>query len=180
MKATYLFNPFRYIAGWKSLVIGWAVILLAACLACPGKTHFDGIIDAHVGVAAPLIFFVLDGFLAWALTVIFFYPAALIFSGSGVRLIDISGTMALSRAPMVFLACIFLAMPPLKDIHQIKDIHDIDNSVLTIWMIALMYNAFTVSSNLKGKPAIWIFIVTLVIAEIASKFILSILPIYTH
>ncbi len=75
---------------------------------------------------------------------------------------------------MALAACLFLAMPPLKDINQIKDIHDIDADVLlislgalicTIWMIALMINAILrVSANLKGKRAVWIFIVTLVIA----------------
>src|SRR5450631_2527557 len=180
MKTTYLFNPFKYIAGWKALAIGWAIMLLAGCIAWFGKMHFNGIIDAHTGIPGSFVIFVLDGFIAWALTVIFFYTAALLFSGSTVRLIDVGGTMALARMPMLFVACLFLAMPPIKDIRLIKDIHDIDTSVLfislgalvfTIWMIALMYNAFTVSSNLKGKRAIWIFIVTLVIAEIASQFI---------
>lgn len=180
MKDNYLFTPFRYIAGWKALVIGWLIMFLTAGIAYTGRTHFDGIIDVHAGMPAPFWSFVLDAFIAWALTVLFFYGASLIFSASAVRLVDIAGTMALARAPMALAACLFLAMPPLKDIRQIKDIHDIDSSVLlislgvlvcTIWMIALMINAFYVSANLKGKRAVWIFIVTLIIAEIVSKIL---------
>jgi hypothetical protein len=187
MKTTYMFNPFKYIAGGKALAVGWGIMLLTTGIAYAGTTHFDGVIDAHTGIAAPFMIFVLDGFIAWALTVIFFYASALLFSASAVRLIDIAGTMALARAPMALVACLLLAMPPLGDIHQRKDIHDIGSGVLlislgalvlTIWMIVLMYNAFTVSANLKGKQAIWIFIVTLVIAEIASKLIFN--PIFQH
>jgi hypothetical protein len=187
MRTTWLFNPFKFIAGWKALVVGWAIMLLTAGIAFLGKTHFNGVIDAHTGIPAPFFIFVLDGFIAWALTVIFFYGSALLFSGSSTRLIDVAGTMALARAPMLIVAFLFLAMPPLKDIRQIRDIHDIDSMVLfislgalvfTIWMIALMYHAFTVSTNMKGRKAIWVFIVTLVIAEIASQFIFY--PLYQY
>ncbi len=72
MKKNYLFNPFTYIAGWKALAIGWAIMLLTACMAYIGRTHFDGIIDVHAGLPAPFWAFVLDAFIAWALTVLFF------------------------------------------------------------------------------------------------------------
>jgi hypothetical protein len=41
-----------------------------------------------------------------------------------------------------------------------------------IWMIALMYNAYTVSCHLKGARAVISFIVALLVAEIVSKVIL--------
>ena len=187
MTTTYLFNPFKYIAGWKALAIGWAIMLVTACIAWYGKTHFNGVIDAHYGIAAPFVMYVFDAAIAWAFPVILFYAAALIFSGSSVRLIDMAGTMALARAPMIFVALLFLAMPPVKSIRQINDIHDIGAGILlisvgavifTIWVVALMYRAFSVSANLKGNRAVWIFVVTLAMAETASQFVFY--PIYQH
>jgi hypothetical protein len=50
--------------------------------------------------------------------------------------------------------------------------------IFTIWLVALMYRAFTVSANLRGSRATWVFIVTLAIAEILSQFVFY--PIYQH
>lgn len=188
MKTTaYLFNPFKYIAGWKALGLGWVIMLITACIAWHGKTHFNGVIDAHYGLAAPFRMYVFDAAIAWAFTVVCFYMAALLFSGSSVRLIDMAGTMALARAPMLFVALLFLAMPPANDMRQVKTIYDIGAGVLlltfaalvfTAWSVALMYRAFTVSANLKGSRAAWVFFVTLAIAEVLSQFIFF--PIYRH
>ena len=52
MKDNYLFTPFRYIAGWKALAIGWLIMFLTAAIAYVGRTHFDGIIDVHAGMHA--------------------------------------------------------------------------------------------------------------------------------
>jgi hypothetical protein len=187
MKTTYLFNPFKYIAGWKALALGWAIMLITACIAWYGKTHFNGVIDAHYGLAAPFRIYVFDAAIAWALAVACFYAAALIFSGSSVRLIDMAGTMALARAPMIFVALLFLAMPPANHLLRAKNSYDIGAGplllsvaavVFIVWLVALMYRAFTVSANLKGSRAAWIFFVTLAIAEVLSQFIFF--PLYRH
>jgi hypothetical protein len=187
MKITTLFNPFKFIAGSKALVVGWAIMLVTACIAWVSRTHFNGVIDAHYGLAAPFYVYLLDAAVAWVFATTFFYMAALLFSGSSTRLIDMAGTMALARAPMIFVALLFLAMPPLQPIRQIKSINDIDSGVLfvslgaivfTIWMIALMYHAFTVSANMKGGKAAWVFIVTLALAEATSLFVFY--PLYRH
>ena len=41
--------------------------------------------------------------------------------------------------------------------------------LMIIWMVALMYKAYTVSCNIKGPKAIVTFIVSLIGAEIFSK-----------
>jgi hypothetical protein len=43
----WLFNPFKYIAGSKALLIGWTVMLATAGVAFLSKTQFDGVIDVH-------------------------------------------------------------------------------------------------------------------------------------
>ncbi len=42
----WLFNPFKYIAGAKALLIGLALMLATAVIASFSLTHFDGVIDA--------------------------------------------------------------------------------------------------------------------------------------
>jgi cytochrome c oxidase assembly factor CtaG len=44
---------------------------------------------------------------------------------------------------------------------------------LTIWMIALMYNAFKVSTNMKGSKSVIIFIVGLVVSIVITTLITS-------
>jgi uncharacterized membrane protein len=49
-----------------------------------------------------------------------------------------------------------------------------------IWMITLMYNAFTVSFNLKGTKAIAGFIGGLILAEIVSILLNQLLQHNIH
>lgn len=184
MTTTTLFNPYKYIAGWKALAIGWTIILVTACIASRSNTHFDGILDAHSGLVTPFAWYLFDPFVAWALAMVIFYLAALLFSGSSVRLIDIAGTMALARAPMIFAALILLALPAIPPIRSANDLHNISGSfiliaiaasVFSIWMIVLMYNAFSVSANLKGNKAGLVFAAALILAEILSKILFYLL-----
>jgi hypothetical protein len=68
-----LFNPFKYVAGLKALLIGLLVMLIIAVVAFFSKTHFDGIIDAHTGHILPFYWYLLEPLLAWIGTVIPFY-----------------------------------------------------------------------------------------------------------
>ena len=43
---------------------------------------------------------------------------------------------------------------------------------MTIWMIALMYKAYTVSCNVKGAKVVTTFILSLILAEILSKVLI--------
>ncbi len=44
--------------------------------------------------------------------------------------------------------------------------------LMIIWMVALMYKAYTVSCNLKGAKAVVTFIISLILAEIVSKILI--------
>ena len=178
----WLFNPFVYLAGEKALVIGWAVMLASAIIGYYSKTHFDGVIDVHTGHASPMYAYFYETLIDWALPVIIFYIAGLIFSKSSIRLIDLAGTLALARWVMIFpvitgFGVHLPATPPttINEMTKILTPSVIALGLLTllfgIWMIALMYNAFTTSCNLRGSKAILSFIGGLLIAEVISKFI---------
>jgi uncharacterized membrane protein len=153
MKVKWLINPFERIAGWQALLIGVAVMALTAVVGKVTGVAFDGVLDVHAGATFGLTAsFAMQGvnFLALFLTM---WLSGVCFSKSRLRAIDVAGTTALARAPMLLLAVVcFLPVAP-------ESIFDITRTVIfvtvclpfIVWMVALMYNAYTVSCHLKGK-----------------------------
>ncbi|MVN20847.1 hypothetical protein [Mucilaginibacter arboris] len=178
----WLFNPFIYVAGWQALGLGLLLMAITCVIAFFSQTHFDGGIDVHFGAGFPLLVCALEQLNAWLSTVIVFSAAGFILSKSAIRIIDIAGTMALARVPMI-LAAVIGFVPAL---HQVDLNHISANFLIwsliallfSIWMIALMYNAFTVSCNVKGNKAVVGFIVSIILAEILSK--IMIVQVYHH
>ncbi len=173
----FLFNPFLRFAGAKAILIGLPIMLLSALIGYFQRCHFDGAIDVHIGAEQPMWFYFFEVGVDWACLSLFFYFAALIVSKSKIRFIDFVGTTALARFPMLFVALFAFLPSNLKpeNIHDIKA-NDILFIIVTlsfsIWMIALLYNAYTVSSNTKGAKATVSFIAAFIAAEVVSKFII--------
>ena len=173
MKTKLLINPFERIAGWQAFVAGVAVMMLTAVVGKINQVAFDGVLDVHpLALLDYLASFAMQAvvFLALFLTM---WLAGVCFSKTGLRAIDVAGTIALSRAPMLLLAVIcFLPVTPAV-------LHDIPRMVIfsiicvpfIIWTIALMYSAYTVSCHLKGVRAVVSFIGALLVAEIISKVV---------
>jgi len=176
----WLFNPFVYIAGARALVVGCIVMLLTAVIGFYSHTHFDGVIDLHFGKVSPLSYHLLEQLIDWACIVIVFFIAGKIFSRSSIRFVDVAGTLAFARWVLVFPTLIGFAInAPATLPHDTNEIlklvtpamicYGLVSLVFIIWMIALMYNAFTISCNLKGGKATGVFIAALLAAEILSK-----------
>ena len=192
----WLFNPFRFIAGFKTLLLGLAIILISAFVGSFSNTHFDGVLDVHTGLKAPLWLFFAEGLIDWVCMVIPLFFFGLIVSRSSFRTIDVFGTQALARWPYLITAVVMLPDANQRVIAYIMSkliqtapavaISYIDVFIfvfamilailMLIWMVALMYRAYAVSCNVKGTGAIITFIVSLIGAEVLSKFaILSLL-----
>jgi hypothetical protein len=185
----WLFNPFRFMAGFKALLLGLTIILISGLAGSFSNTHFDGVLDVHTGRSAPIWFFLVEGLIDWiclAVPLLFF---GLIVSRSSFRVIDVLGTQALARWPYLIAA---LAMLPnanrrvleyiMSKVTQAAPAVTLNSAdvfifgfamilllIMTIWMVALMYRAYTVSCNIKGAGAIVTFIVSLIVAEVLSK-----------
>ncbi len=101
----WVFNPFRFIAGFKALLLGLAIILISAFIGSLSNTHFDGVIDVHTGAAAPMWFFLAEGVINWVCMVIPLFFFGLIVSRSAFRMIDVLGTQALARWPYSDYRC---------------------------------------------------------------------------
>jgi hypothetical protein len=192
----WLFNPFRFIAGFKALLLGLAIILISGFVGSFGNTHFDGVLDTHIGLEAPLWLFLAEGIINWVCMVVPLFFFGLIVSRSSFRTIDVLGTQALARWPYLITALVMLpganqrvAMYIMSKLTQTAPAAAISSTdvfvfvfamilaiLMLIWMVALMYRAYVVSCNIKGAGAIIAFIVSLIGAEVLSKFaILSLL-----
>lgn len=192
----WLFNPFRFIAGFKALLLGLAIILISALVGSLSNTHFDGVLDVHTGFQVPLWCFFAEGLINWVCMVIPLFFFGLIVSRSSFRMIDVFGTQALARWPYLITSVVMLPEANQRfGIYLMSRFASTATSgtvdytdmlififamvvvvIMAVWMVALMYRAYVVSCNIKGARAVITFIVSLIGAEVLSKFaILSLL-----
>ncbi len=190
----WFFRPFEHLSEFKALLIGISAILLSGGLNILSQTHFDGIVDVHTGSKEiSSISFVCEGLIDWLLFSALLFTSSLFFSSSAIRLIDVISTQAMARWPLLITSLATLIIP-----HQAADEYLLSKvlksgteiniqayqlillGLLTliivatsIWMIVLMYRAYSISCNLKGNKAIAIFIITLLLAEGISKYLIS-------
>lgn len=196
----WLFKPFTFIAGTKALVWGIVIMGVLSVLGYLFNVHFDGAIDIHYGSSSRSsanywvhLFYQLVG---WLSMVIVFYPAALIYSKSRVRLVDMAGTLAFAKFPLLLAALwggFSFSHLPLDDVFSMT-VEEVTGVLLqnlpvmiinilvvllpAIWMIVTTYNAFSVSSNLKDNKGVQIYAVALLLAEVLSKVALYYLMPY--
>lgn len=188
----WLFNPFRFVAGLKALLLGIAIILISAFIGSLGNTHFDGVLDVHTGLETPLWCFFAEGLVNWVCVAIPLLFFGLIVSRSSFRIIDIFGTQALARWPYLITSIVMLPNANRRFGEYLTSrfnqtglamtINYVDMLIfafaimvtimMAIWMVALMYRAYCLSCNLKGPRAVITFIISLVGAEVLSKFVI--------
>ena len=159
MKIKWLINPFERIAGWQALGIGVCVMALTAVFGKINGVAFSGVIDVRAAEHGFPAAFAMQAVDLLVISMMM-WLAGICFSRSKIRVVDVVGTMALSRAPMLLLVVIcFLPVVPnsLYDIPRLI-VFGIIGIVWIIWMIALMYNAFSVSCRIKGSRGVISFI----------------------
>lgn len=189
----WLFRPSEYVSDFKALFIGLTAIMLSGILNMFSGTHFDGVLDVHMGSNEKTSWlFLCEGLINLISISGLLFISGKLFSASSIRFIDVIGTQAMARWPLFVVALCTLIIP-----HQAVDQFIIAKALnvktdvnievyqillfvllslilllVTIWTIILMYRAFSVSCNLKGARAVWIFIVSLLIAEVISKYLI--------
>lgn len=191
----WLFNPFRFIAGFRALLLGLAIILISGLVCSLSNTHFDGLLDVHTGATKPLWFFIAEGLIDWICLAVPLFFFGLIVSRSSFRIIDVLGTQALARWPFLITAVVMLPdanrrvlehiMSKITQSAPMVTLNPADVFIfgfamillvlMTIWMVALMYRAYVLSCNIKGAGAVITFIVSLIGAEVLSKMAIYLL-----
>lgn len=106
----WLYNPFTHIAGIQALLVGFIAMLIIVIGAYYGNMHFNGAIDAHFGIHEPFIIYIGEQLIAWGCPVVVFYLLAFFLSNSNFRFIDIAGTIAIARSPMLLIVMIGLLL----------------------------------------------------------------------
>ena len=104
----WLFNPFHFIAGSQSLAIGIVIILLSCLIGSFSNSHFDGVLDFHSGANVPLWFFIFEGLIDWLVMGFLLLIGGKLISKSRIRSVDVLGTQALARSPMIVTALVAL------------------------------------------------------------------------
>jgi hypothetical protein len=178
-----ILNPFIFIAGLTSLFAGIVVLTATAVTGYFSKTHFPDIISVKIGADFSIWYYIIQSFSNWIVLSLILYLAAIIYSKSSVRAIDIFGTQAIARFPYLLAAFTgfsdsidklgkyfmwnYLQIGAPVNLSALTVITAIVllifTAVLTIWLVILMYNAFKVSSNIKGTNSIVLFIIVFII-----------------
>jgi hypothetical protein len=197
-----ILNPFQVVAGFPALAIGIAVIVLASLLASRSHYFFEGVLDAYMVPKAtePWWIYTLQGLINWLVLASLIAVSGRFVAKSRFRLIDVFGTQALARLPYLFIAMLGL-IPSLPRYRKYAEAvytktgpvpavapYDIYLWILAsiigvaalIWAAILMYRAFSVSCNAKGRNAIIYFIVIMGIGELVTKLLYGYYDLHLH
>ena len=187
-------NPFKKIAGWQALGLGLIFVVLAAFVGNFNGAYFNGVLDVHFS-ETPYPLWITFAMLAIDLASIItmFLIVGIIFS-KNFRVIDVIGTNFLAKSTVLLLVLTsFIPIPDaisnaLKDPKLLMEnpyilfssfahILTLVLSILIIvWYIALLYNAFNVSLNIKKNLRTVVFIFALISAEVLSQILIHLIP----
>lgn len=185
-----LVNPFTHIAGWKAFVLGIIIVCVTVLIGYFSNIYFPGALDVKVTTRVSLKSAYVFQMIGLASLVLVMYLSSLIFA-KRTRFQDILGTVTLSRFPLFFTAlsgflveedCINNLAQLVLDRSTAFNISDYVGFIIVmllmipvvIWQIALLYNAFKVSTGMKGGKCIVVFIGSVILAEIISIILIYI------
>ena len=182
-----LFNPFRYIAGFKALCFGAIFIIASALLLYSGSMVQDGYI--HIGYAdVPLWRTIATQVAWWIIPAIALYLCGIALSKSKIRLIDMLGTTAFAQLALL-LMIVPMLLPAVQnsttELLVALQAGTLPTTTIAlplllygIWSIAGLalyyiwnYNAFATSCNLSGGRAIIPFVATQLLLTVLSALI---------
>ena len=185
--ARWLYNPFVRIGGEQALAIGLGVIVLSGLVAAAGGVRFDGLLDVHPGYTVSFWVPVVEGLVNWSVISALLVLVSLLVAPRTVRFVDIAGTQALARFPLL-LAAAACVPGPVRDGNAelvaataegrmpaptaASLVAGLLVSACAIWMVWLMWKAFAVACNQRGARAVAIFVAAVVAGELATKFLL--------
>jgi len=186
-----LYNPFELYSERQLLIFGLVMTLIGSFLGYSFNGRFDGIIDFHLLESVTFFEVVLDNFFnAVLLTMLLFINGKLI--NSKTRFVDVLNASLLARIPFYILP-FFNFNNVMYDVsNRTYDIMVAGsfNAISTpdmillmlfsfvaictlIWFSVLLWNGFKVATNAKGIKNIILFIFTILVVEVVSKYIIT-------
>ena len=186
-----LYNPFELYSERQLLIFGLVMTLIGSFLGYLFNGRFDGIIDFHLLESVTFFEVVLDNFFnAVLLTMLLFINGKLI--NSKTRFVDVLNASLLARIP-------FYILPFFNFNNVMYDVSNRTYSIIVagsfnaistpdmillmlfsfvaictlIWFSVLLWNGFKVATNAKGIKNIILFIFTILVAEVVSKYLIT-------
>jgi hypothetical protein len=189
-----LFNPFERFRENQLLVFGGLITIVGSLLGYFFMARFDGVLDLHFGSAVTIYNPFIDNCVNIFCLSLFLYLAGLLINKK-TRLIDVLVVAIIARIPLYFLTLFnaggrmsLLGEKIMENVKTdpFKSISGYDvgliavSGILTIlvmiWYIALLFNGFKTAANAKGIKSILLFIICVILSELVSKLIISLIP----
>lgn len=181
-----LINPFSKIAGWEAFVVGSLMLSTIVFVGYVNNICFPGAISIKYSSELTLTSAILWQIIGLLPMILLVYLSGLLFS-KNVRFQDALGTITLARFPYIFVALSGFFTGNVSEVTLVKSVLDKTFRIqdyfglvvfsficiiFSIWVVILSYNAFRVSTNIKGAKSIVIFIIIVVLSEVISNIIL--------
>jgi hypothetical protein len=171
-----------------------------------GRVHYDGVMDMHVGAGAKPVAFAAEAILDWLIVALLFWGAAAIFSKSKPkpRALDFFGMLGIGRLPFLLAGILWIPsllgglMGPLTT--TLMSAQSQPNQLMThlmavpgigwffaglaatmvifAWGLVLNFFAVKEASGMETGPAVAVFAVGTILAEIASK--VAVIAVIVH
>lgn len=174
-------NPFERFGGEMAAGVGLMVALASVAITRLG-VRFDGFLDLHTGTAVCSYKIALfEQGVAWLLPALAFWAFASLLTRRG-RLIDFVGAFGLSRLPLVLVAAPVAWLTPgrvspsaIPTLTPALALIVLLSLVCIGWQITWLYQGYKNAAGLKGPKSVVSFIGLVVVCEILSKVLLSVL-----
>lgn len=155
MKVDFLFNPFEKIAGLPALIVGITTIIIAGLIAGNNGTHFPSFLTTILTVSTGWHVPIVEMLFIWSTLSVLGILACQFFGSAHYRVVDVLGTMAISRIPYIIITLGGYSFSSGLDASILQMIMLPLLLIIIGWSLALLYNALRISGNLKGR-VLWI------------------------
>ncbi len=196
--AGWAFDPFSRLDKRVLLVSGVFIIILSGFIGSLSRTHFDGVLDLHTGLATQIWVYPAEGIINWVILSASLMVAAVIAGERKMKGFVLYANQAFARYPMLGAGLVSLvynyetlseklasnpeiASKP-AELMEIIMQHPMDlvliifaalfGLLMIIWMVALMYKGYVRSCGLSTARRIVSFIIALIVAEIISNLVI--------
>ena len=185
-----IYNPFEIFSENQLLIFGIFFLVIGSFLGFLFNGRFDGVLDLHFVEFADFYEVLLDNLInTMVLTILLFLLG--LFINPKTRIIDLLNTALIARIPFYILPFFNInnymnritdAMMDLVASNNLEAIAVTDTIFMAIfgilalatmvWFAILLWNGFKIATNAKGIKTIVLFIVIVLLAEIASKHLI--------
>ena len=186
-----IINPFEKFSEVQLFALGIVLTIGGSLLGYLFSSRFDGVLDLHVTPTITLAQPFIDNAINTVSLFLLLFILGLIINKK-TRFIDVLNTVLIARSPLYLLSlsniCGFMNGLETKiNPENPLDIHFTPEDIIVlsvfsmfavgflVWFVALLYNGFKTATNLKATPYKIAFAFTIILAEILSKVLISLL-----